>query len=72
MYTTDKLDREVICPYLETCVFSFETAAQSTIKSFFTKISVNIFIDESVEKLEAKFSIKIHTVQKCFIFHSIY
>jgi hypothetical protein len=38
MYTTDKLDREVICPYLETCVFSFETAAQSTIKSFFTKI----------------------------------
>ena len=46
MYTTDKLDREVICPYLETCVFSFETAAQSTIKSFFTKISVDIFIDD--------------------------
>ncbi|XP_076117672.1 protocadherin-9-like [Mytilus galloprovincialis] len=46
LYTTDKIDRETVCQYLESCLFSFQTAAQSTIKSFFKKITVNIFIDD--------------------------
>lgn len=46
LFTVDTIDRETVCPYLKSCMFSFQTAAQSTIKSFFTKISVIIYIDD--------------------------
>lgn len=46
LYTLDRIDRESVCPYSESCMFSFQTAAQSTIKNIFTKISVTIYIDD--------------------------
>lgn len=46
LYTARVVDREKLCPFTAVCKISFEASAKSTIRSFFTKIKLVIYIQD--------------------------
>ncbi|XP_061164099.1 protocadherin beta-11-like [Saccostrea echinata] len=46
LYTSQVVDREQVCRFSTVCKISFEAAAQSSIRSYFTKILLIIYIQD--------------------------
>ncbi|XP_062580598.1 protocadherin beta-11-like [Saccostrea cucullata] len=46
LYTSQVVDRELVCRFSTVCKISFEAAAQSSIRSYFTKILLIIYIQD--------------------------
>ena len=45
-YTADVLDRETLCPFSVDCKLSLEVAVQSSIRSFFRKIELTVYVED--------------------------